>query len=65
MIGISLYEQNGDKQSADFCKQELLAVSKQLQENTQRLSTLGKMIKDQPETELPADILEYISKIGG
>ena len=65
MIGITLYEQSGDVQSAEFCKQELLTACKQWQEQAQNLSKLGAMITDQPNTEIPADILEYIHKIGG
>ena len=65
MIGITLYEQNGNLQSAEVCKQELIAVCKQWQELPQGLSKLGAMIKDQPNTEIPTDVLEYISKIGG
>ena len=65
MVGISLYEQEGDRQSADFCKQELLAVSKQLQENIQRLSTFGKMIKDQPTTVLSEEVRRFIEQNGG
>ena len=62
MNGISLYEQNGDQQSADICRQELLAVKAQFDENRQRLSFLGSRIDTQPVLTLPEDILEAIGE---
>ena len=63
--GIELYEKAGDSKSAEICKQELLSVEKQLAENTQRLSRLGKMIKDQPVTELSEAVRAQIRQLGG
>jgi hypothetical protein len=65
ITGIDLYKKAGDNSSAQICQKELLAVYRQFSENTQRLSHLGKMIKDQPVTELSAQIREYINGIGG
>lgn len=63
--GITLYEQAGDTQSADFCRQQLLLTKQMLASNKQRLSTLGAMIDDQPETELPEEIRQYIGQLEG
>lgn len=63
MNGIALYTKAGDKQSADICKRELLAVPEKLEKAKERLSKLGKMIKDQPTTELSEDINTYIERL--
>ena len=63
--GIELYQKAGDSNSASICKQELLAVEKQLEANAQRLSRLGKMIKDQPVTELSEATRSQIRQLGG
>lgn len=65
MQSIQLYQQRGDTKSAMICKQELLAVAKQLSANGDRLSPLGKLIADQPVTTLPQDILQFIQQLGG
>lgn len=65
ITGIDLYQKNGDTQSAQICQKELLAVYRQFSEMTGRLSPLGKMIKDQPVTELAPEIKAYVQKIGG
>lgn len=61
--GISLYTKAGDRQSADVCRKELLALSDRLEQTKTRLSVLGKMIKDQPTTQFPQDIENYIKKM--
>lgn len=61
--GIGLYTKNGDMESAEICKQELIAVREKLNGLDDRLSNLGKQIKDQPQTKLPADIESYIEKL--
>lgn len=61
--GIYLYEKNGDKYSADICKKELLSIVDRLDNNKEKLSELGKMIHDQPKTELPDDIISYVEVI--
>lgn len=63
MIGISLYQQAGDSQSAQACIEQLVQTQQKLQANTGRLSSLGKMIVDQPVTTLPADIQAYIDQL--
>ena len=65
ITGIDLYVKNGDSSSAKICQQELLAVYQQFTQLPDRLSALGKMIKDQPVTELSSEIVEYVKTIGG
>ena len=63
--GIQLYEQYGDEQSAQVCRTELFAVAEQVRTLPQRLSTLGQKISDQPDTQLPADIQNYLDALTG
>ena len=65
IVGIDLYQKAGDTQSADYCKKELVAIQTQLAQTPEKLSALGKLINDQPVTELPAEIQDYINKLGG
>jgi len=64
MIGVDLYQKAGNTQSAEICRKEILAVYGQLQSNGSRLSTLGKMINDQPVFVLSPEVQEYIRKAG-
>jgi hypothetical protein len=64
ITGIDLYKKAGDTKSAEICEKELLAVYRRLSENAQRLSPLGKMIKDQPITVLSPEIREYVKGLG-
>ncbi len=61
--GISLYQKAGDTQSVEYCKQELVNVKKALETNIATLSKLGKSIDMQPTSQLPDEILDYISQI--
>lgn len=61
--GISLYQKSGDAQSVKYCKEELVNVKKALDANIATLSDLGKKIDMQPTTQLPDEILDYISVI--
>ena len=61
--GIALYTKSGDLQSARICGEELIATKTRLAENEEKLSDLGRKIKDQPKTVLPDEILKYITKI--
>ena len=63
MQGVQLYRQSGDENSARICEEELIRVSSQLAQCDDRLSFLGKLIVDQPTTELPAEIQRYIQRI--
>jgi len=62
--GIMLYEKAGDTQSVQICKMQLLEAQALLTANEDRLSTLGKLIKDQPITQLSGDVRYYIEKMG-
>ena len=61
--GISLYTRSGDQESVKYCQQELINVKNALETNMSKLSDLGKKIDMQPQTKLPDDILNYISKL--
>lgn len=61
--GIYLYEKYNDEYSADICKKELVLAAQKLSENSENLSELGKMIKDQPRVHLPDEIIEYIEEL--
>lgn len=64
IYGINLYQQAGDAESVAVCREELLAVRETVEDLDSRLSSLGKKIKDQPQTELPEEIIEYIEEGG-
>ena len=61
--GIYLYQQVQDEYSIVICKQELINTAERLHKLEDRLSTLGKIIEDQPQTELPDDIAKLIDAI--
>ena len=63
ITGIDLYEKNGDTQSADICRQELMEVYQKFLDMPQRLSPLGKRIKDQPIGSLDSQITDYICQM--
>lgn len=65
LTGIDLYQKAGDARSAAFCAEQLLQAQEALASNAQRLSKLGKMINDQPVTELSEELQQQIRKIGG
>lgn len=61
--GIYLYQQIGDDYSAEICIQEIIDTADKLNGLEGKLSEFGKKIADQPGTELPDDILEYINSL--
>lgn len=61
--GISLYHQAGDYYSESVCIEELINTKQKLDSASEKLSKLGSKIQDQPETELPQEIEEYISML--
>lgn len=65
MQGIAAYEKMGDSQSADYCKQELIALQKRLKACERQVSRLGNMIVDKPVTAFPEDIAQYIDGLEG
>lgn len=58
--GISLYTQAGDTASVQICRKELQSVARKVHTAEKRLSSLGAKIKDQPKTQFPEDLEEYI-----
>lgn len=62
--GVALYQKAGDTKSAQVCMGELVTAQELLRANRDRLSPLGKLIDDQPVTELSEELREYISAIG-
>lgn len=62
--GVYLYEEVDDDYSAQFCLEKYNKVKETLEKNDERLSSLGKMINEQPETELSEEILEYAEELG-
>ena len=63
IYGAAMYIESGDNESAKICRDELLYTKERLSRNADLLSAFGKKIPVQPKTELPDDILEYISMI--
>ena len=63
VMGISLYEQSGDEASAQICREELISTRKAVEALADRLSLLGRVIKDQPTTKLPEDLNTYIDEL--
>ena len=60
-----LYRQSGDTESAKACDDELIRTRKLLEAQTDRLSYLGRIIRDQPRTSFPDEINSYIASIEG
>lgn len=61
--GIEKYRQIGDGYSANVCRRELIETADSLEKLPERLSKLGAKIDDQPQTELPAEVQNYINMI--
>lgn len=59
-VAINLYENAGDKISADYCKNKLISLSDSLHSLEDRLSPLGGRIVDKPTTKFPNQLEEYI-----
>lgn len=61
IYGAEAYAAGGDDAGAALCRQKLLEVSDKLGALHDRLSPLGQRIADQPKTDLPRDILDYVA----
>ncbi len=61
--GIMLYTQSGDTYSAEVCTDKIISVKEKVDNIEDKLSTLGKLIKDQPEVELSREMREYIEEL--
>lgn len=59
-VGITLYTQAGDQNSANVCKRELVRAADRILTIDQRLSELGKKIDEQPGQYLSKDTREYV-----
>lgn len=64
ITGIRLYQQAGDSESVQICREELQMVGDRVHNMRRKLSYLGTRIKDQPETQLPEEIERYMKKGG-
>lgn len=62
--GITRYKSANDVKSIEYCQRELKTINDELKGNTQKLSSLGKAIKDQPNTEFSEKVSEYIKRLG-
>lgn len=56
--GADFYARSGDNESAKVCKAEFKRTVEKFQQRAEKLSYFGKMIKDQPTTELTKDIVD-------
>lgn len=59
LTGYELYIQASDIQSAEFCLTKVNELISDINSLNDRLSALGKKIDDQPQTQLPQEILQY------
>jgi len=62
-VGIRLYTQAGDMNSAKVCKRELVRTANRVLTVEQRLSPLGRKIDEQPSTYLSKVLLEYVDQL--
>ncbi len=63
LTGYELYVQANDIQSADFCRAKVTELVNFLDSVDSKLSALGKMIDDQPQTQLPQELKQYINEL--
>ena len=59
---IQMYTDVRDTNSAEVCRRELITTVTKLESLESKLSTLGKMIKDQPKTQLVGEIAYYVKE---
>ena len=59
LTGAELYKQAGDTYSSEICMQKAFAVLDNFYSQEDKLSRLGKMIDDQPVTEVPPELQEF------
>jgi len=63
ITGMEMYAQAGDTASAQFCVQELIKTKNAVEGLGNRLSPLGRIIVDQPTTQLPEGLTAYIEAL--
>lgn len=59
-VGVQLYEQAGDEESARFCRQKLLEIPDMMEEILDGTDELAYRIQDKPELELPEKYREML-----
>ncbi len=62
VYSIDRYEQMGDSYSAQVCRGELIETVTTLNSLGDKLSPLGTMIKDQPQTKIVGELAVYIKE---
>lgn len=62
IVGASLYAKNGDFNSAEICKKELLSVNESLAQMKERTSFLAWKIQNKPELDLPEEYANIIKE---
>ncbi len=62
-VGIRLYTEAGDTNSAKVCKRELVRTADRILTMDQRLSPLGRKIDEQPGQYLSKVLLEYVDQL--
>lgn len=62
VYSVKVYTNMGDALSADVCRQELRSVVTRLEALENKVSKLGLMIKDQPETKLTGEISALVKE---
>ena len=62
-VGIRLYGQAGDTNSAKICKQQLVRTADRVLNIEDRLSPLGRKIDEQPSAYLSQILLEYVDQL--
>ena len=64
LIGEQMLLESGDRASASFCDDKIRSVLDKFEHMSDKLSSFGKNINDQPETELPEEIKEILVQNG-
>lgn len=59
-VGVQLYEQAGDEESAEFCRQKLLEIPDMMEEVLDETDELAYKIKDKPDLALPEEYQEML-----
>lgn len=62
-IGRELYLQNGDQNSAEICKEEILSIEQRVNEVLQSTDPLAWKINDKPELVLSSEYYQYINAL--
>ncbi len=62
IVGISLYSNANDFNSADVCKEELIKITEMLEDVKGKTNDLAWKIQDKPELELPAEYVKLIEE---